>query len=179
MVAFIVVPSIGVAKYLTTESTSQTNNQAECISKRPPPVSCQVPIVTTTTTTNPPPTSSTSTTPPSSTSTTSTTASPPGTAAWDASATTWDKSTNVIALKQTLERPDGTPLVGATIVFRLVITPGGQSFAATCTSDVTGVCQTTFDVPVGVTNVSVTVASISSVPPISIWPTTLDLTPQP
>lgn len=85
IIALVVVPSIGAMNYLTKQANKETNNQADCISTRPPPPSCQVRPVTTTTTAGDPATSTTSTpsstVPPSSTtsSTTSSTVSPSST----------------------------------------------------------------------------------------------------
>lgn len=75
IVALVVVPSIGAMNYLTGKAKNETNNQADCISTRPPPPSCQVRPLTTTTTD--PSVSTVSTVPPSSV--TSSTTEPPST----------------------------------------------------------------------------------------------------
>ncbi len=49
IIALVSVPSIGAVNFLTKQAKNETNNQADCISTRPPPASCQVRPVTTTT----------------------------------------------------------------------------------------------------------------------------------
>jgi Flp pilus assembly pilin Flp len=167
IVALIVVPTIGAASYLTTQAKTQTVNQANCISTRPPPASCQIRAITTTTSTVPASTTTTTAPPPTS----STTAPPAGTAAWNVAASTFNSGTRVITLNLTVKaNPGNTPVAGAIVIFRMTITPGGQSFAASCTSDASGVCVATWPVGVGVTQVVGTVDSIQSTPATSIVP---------
>ncbi len=59
--AVLVVGVVGAASYLRTQAESQVANQADCISRRPPPSSCQIPALPSTTTNPPPPTTGTTT----------------------------------------------------------------------------------------------------------------------
>lgn len=47
IVALLVVTSIGVLDFLTERANDQVNNQADCVSTRPPPPECQAPPVPT------------------------------------------------------------------------------------------------------------------------------------
>ena len=168
IIALVTVPAIGATRYLTSKAKTQTNNQADCVASRPPPVACQTHALQPTTTTVPAP-STTTTIPVVTTSSPPTTAAPAGTPAWDVATSTWNKTTNVITLKINLKTtPGNAPIAGAVIVFKMTVTPGGQSFSATCTSDAAGVCQTTWAVPgTDITKVTGTVFSIDSTPPTS------------
>ena len=64
-------------------------------------------------------------------------------------------------------------LPNAIVSFKMTITPGGYSFAATCTSIANGNCIGTFDVPTGVTSVTGEVVRIESVPATSTLPTNI------
>lgn len=178
VVAVLLVPSVAAISWLTTQSGKETNAQADCVSMRPPPVSCQAKSITTTTsTTAPPPTTTTTIAGPTTTTTapptTTTTAAPVGSATWNTTASTYTGgSTRRITLQVDLKsNPGNVNLPDAIVSFKMTITPGGYSFAASCTSNAAGTCIGTFDVPAGVTSVSGEVVRIESVPATSTLPT--------
>jgi len=178
VLALVVVPSVGAVKYFSTQSAKQTNNQADCIAKRPPTNSCQVIAITTTTTTTP--ASTTSTAPATTTTTaapTTTTAAPSATLAWDVGASVYTASPRQVTLKLNVtSSPGSTPLPGAVVTFTMALYSGSPpsyvtSLSATCTSDAAGVCSATWAVPTAASQVSATVRSVDSTPPAGTVPT--------
>lgn len=150
-VSLLLVGSIGVIQTLEDGTSDEVDNQAECLSERPPPPSCQAtPLVPTTTTTTPPSTSTTSppvTTPPP-------VASFPG----DFSTPSVDNSdpnTFGLASDLVILDEDGNPVAGLEGTIRWVITQpsarAGQFGFEECVTDASGLCAFDFTVPSDVT----------------------------
>lgn len=141
---FVLVISAS-ATVLGDAGSSEVDNQAMCVSERPPPPECLVRTVTTTTTvpTGPGGPSTTVVTPPG---------PPPAvptTAQWSDQTVTgapgdW-RAQATIGLNLT---DDGTPLEGAQVRVRVTLTdpPSGTVFFLTCTTDAAGRCNVSFDV---------------------------------
>ncbi|MEZ5144366.1 MAG: hypothetical protein R2726_17895 [Acidimicrobiales bacterium] len=164
VLSLLVVGGLGAAAYLTTGARNEVANQADCISSRPPPTNCQIPVVSTTTSTSIAPTSSSSSTTP-----------PPGAATWDTAASTWNRTTNVVTVRMDVRTAGGVAVPEATITLRYTVVPSGRTFYGTCISDTAGTCATTWNVPfTDATQIRIDAVSISSTTPVTL-PTTLTL----
>ncbi|MBI2703844.1 MAG: hypothetical protein HYX32_00925 [Actinobacteria bacterium] len=164
LVAFFGVLSIGSGKYLTTQANSQVNNQADCVSYRPPPKECQVRALNVTTSTTNPPTTATTAGP-------TTTAPPP--AALNPPPSFTKKTVGgypTVGVSLTLRSGSG-PVPGATIRFSILVyapgmpSPGYVPQTTTCTTDAAGTCN--FDYPSTYNNtnkMTVTITDVTSTP---------------
>lgn len=169
VVALLVVGAIGAIQFLQREGSAEVAAQADCVSTRPPPPSCQIRAVTTSTTRDPSspttttggsggtgnpnpdeepdPGSTTSTTSATTTTSTSTstTAPVPRPAGVRLAATgqnwwfTWG-----LRARATVEDQFGDPYQGAVVLFRWS-SAGGGTGTGSCTTDGNGVC--TVDLP--------------------------------
>lgn len=170
----MVVGSLGIAQFLTNWGSSEVASQADCVSQRPPPPSCQVRVATpttsttslgVTTTTAAPPTTTTTTTTPSTTAprpptlSTATSVGRPG---------TYNGVTTTITL---LSGPN--PVSGATVIIRYEAVANGVSvtFEVSCITSATGTCEARFDSPYDdTTSIQVTVYEVRSNPPPGAYP---------
>lgn len=178
--ALLLVVSLGALQFVGDSASEQAQSEANCISTRPPPDSCQVPTAAlpTSTTTVPVSTTSTSSTTPStipstvplgSSSFTDVTLSDPD----FLGGRTLDVNVSVVDAV-------GAPVAGAIVTFEIrysdqddapydPIIPIEQK---TCTTDVTGTCNPpiTFDIPggEGIQYVEVNVVSITSTPEVTL-----------
>jgi hypothetical protein len=165
----VAVVALISGSYLTSASEEEAQNQADCVSMRPPPTTClREPVPApptspgptgsvTSSTATPPPTDPPPTTPP-----------PPqgdftpGTATLtrDNVAGTW-----TISWPFTVVDQGNTPVADAEI--RGVVTIGPQSYSISCLTDAGGACALAFaDIPVADASVDIRVISINSVPAV-------------
>lgn len=120
--SLVLVTAAG-AKYLQANANQQVSMQANCISTRPPPASCQVRAISTTTTLVPPPTTAT-TAPP-----------PPSEASW--TSLSWPAATGLAGtLKVTTSA--GSPIQGAQVFLKVTCTPSGNVLWPTAFTDASG-----------------------------------------
>lgn len=169
VVSLVLVGSIGAIETLGDNSRDEVNNQANCVSSRPPPVSCQLePLVTTTTNSIPvtmttaPTTSSTSTTTtvvnPSTVTITNAVSVRTGPSSWNAQATV------------TVLGPSGTPIAGAVIEVEVFVDNQGPFFLS-CVTNASGSCQLLFNVPfANATQVRFKFSKIIATPPVASLP---------
>lgn len=159
LIAVFASVGIGASKYLTDNANRQVSNQADCVSTRPPPPSCQVRALSgTTTTTNPATTTTTTTTPP-----------PPAAATWNVTKTAVGGYPTV-NISVTL-RSGTNPVPGATIQFNITYyapglsAPGYRTQPATCVTNASGVCTVSFQSPFNdTTKMVTTMVSVDSNP---------------
>jgi hypothetical protein len=145
--ALLVVASIGAIEWLSGQSEAETEQQAECISARPPPPGCQIPSAATTTSTSiggPPPTSATTTLPPPIPPPSETEPVDPGNVVPGPGPNTW-AITGPIFTVQTGDDPP-FPIQGAVIQFRFEVqdpTTGEWVVIETqpCTTGTNGQCS--------------------------------------
>lgn len=184
IVALVVVPAIPAVNWLSKTGRSEVASQKDCVSKRPPPTSCQSRVATTTTTADPStsstsiPTSGSTVEPPSSSSsssssstssssTSSTTAPPPN----KATATGRKVSSTVGEATIVVKTDGGTPAPGSLVeVTWSFAEDPSQSFFDECVTDATGTCVMSFTVPY--TGVKWVYADIfiTSDPPVATQP---------
>lgn len=130
VLGLLVTTAVGSITLIESASTDEINNQANCVSQRPPPVSCQPRTVTTTTTTTTPGPTTTTTSPivptPVTISVTSVTAS--------IVLFTWQADVVVDVVDDL-----GNPIAAAEISVRFQAPPAPAE-TITCTSDATGAC---------------------------------------
>jgi hypothetical protein len=183
--SLLVVVSIGAIDYLTDESTEETQQQADCISTRPPPVSCQIPTAAVTTTApppgSPPPPPPTPPPPPIPPPPPSgaTAGTPPPPAPGPAPGS-WTITSPEITVMSGDDPP--FPLSGAVIEFTVEIedplNPGSWSVVATgtCTTDASGSCASDpFEILAGnytppIVSARITVSDIQSTPAVASLP---------
>lgn len=172
--AALVVVSILAIDYMSTEASDEVANQADCVSKRPPPPECQIePILTTTTSEDPSTTSSTfPTTTPSTDPPSTDPPPPPNTASWTGVSTgnsqNWTATATI-----TVQTAGGQPAAGVAVRVQWRITDPnvGEVFYETCVTDASGVCSVQFTPPYeGVGEVTATVDNIDSDPPVTTKP---------
>jgi hypothetical protein len=172
VISGVVVVSIASLNYLTEQSTESMDNSADCVSTRPPPVSCQVRAVTTTTATTTP--GVTTTIAPE---LTTTTTAPPvsvvqlGTPGFDHTVSPW--TVTPIVEVRTDPGTGFVPVEGAVVTFQFTtFSPNGnQTTVASCTTSASGQC--TWTEPAAYTDgtaIEITVVSIDSDPPVSTIP---------
>jgi len=145
VLALLLVGSLGVIRFLEGEAADEVDEEAECMSMRPPPPGCQPRAVTT----------STSLVGPTTTNSTTTTIVPVASIAWQDSRSevvtvdTWDAVTEP---EVTAPDSDGLsqPVQGATVQVEAVVTqppPESTPFFLTCVTDATGRCELRFTTP--------------------------------
>jgi Flp pilus assembly pilin Flp len=170
--ALLVVVTLGAVQYLTTSATAETDNQATCISRRPPPPECQmqpaiVPTTTVPVSTSAPPTTAdpgpTTTLAP----TTTTLPPPPSLVSGFALAKVSSPRPGV---QVTVSLTSGSDLVaGGRVQLRMTAIAPGGSFETTvsCTTDDTGSCPgVEFLAPYSdTTRIDVLVVSVQADPP--------------
>ncbi len=159
--ALIVVATLPAVQWLNTEAGNETNNQAECVSMRPPPESCQVRAAI-----PPPPDPGGEDEEPEDPDVEAPDPCAPvegilppgceepepppepnvGTIAPPVGGTADGKQfTNTVV---TVTAADGSPVANARVVLRHAITdPVNEAFLAACTTDDTGSCTVTFNSP--------------------------------
>jgi hypothetical protein len=138
----LVVASLGAIAALERASSEEVNNQAECVASRPPPPGCQLPPIVTSTTITPGPPPPPPPPPPADATgslnnpTASYVPGPPG-PEWQARADFTLSSA-------------GTPIEGALVRVRVTGPapfPSAPPFYTSCTTDASGNCTLSFDVP--------------------------------
>jgi Flp pilus assembly pilin Flp len=123
--ALLLVVSIGAIKFLQAGANKQINLQADCVSTRPPPVSCQVPAIQTTTTVSVAPT--TPTVPPAS-----------GTSSFNTGAT-YSAATGAVSTSVTVKTGAGVVMPGATVTVHWTASGCSLSgYAGPVTTDAAG-----------------------------------------
>jgi hypothetical protein len=151
VLSLLLVSSFGVIQLLDDKSRAEVNHQADCISTRPPPPSCQPRTVTTLPPSSIPPTSASTIAPPTGT---SGTASVSNARIEDQAGGIWDAVTDV------LFQTDGDPAIpyaGATVRVRVTITapPNPTPFFVDCVTGADGTCELRFTTPgPGVTGIT-------------------------
>lgn len=185
--AVFVAGSVGAFEYLTRATTAEVNNQADCVSTRPPPPSCNYRESRPTTTTTAPPsttvpptvtvTSSTTSTTTTTLPPTTTTTIPPTNGAWVSSGTVRVNASLWYARAEIQLTSGGNPVAGARVVgaVRILNPPTGQVFLVECTTAANGRCELRYDVPyTDVTRIELSVQSVESVPPAGTLPLPLE-----
>ncbi|MEJ5254441.1 MAG: hypothetical protein WHS89_03755 [Acidimicrobiales bacterium] len=182
--AVLVAGTVGAFEQVSKATRSEVNNQADCVSTRPPPPSCNFrESRPTTTTTAPPPTtvpptvtvtsSTTTTTAPP----TTTTTVPPANGSWASSSSGW-VSPPVWYGQGIIQLTAGsTPVAGAHVIgiVRLLNPPTGQQFAVECVTDAAGRCVLRYDVSyTDVTRIELSVLSVESSYPSGSLPAALE-----
>lgn len=175
--AVLAVGTLAATQYLGAEAENETEQQATCVSERPPPPSCQIPTAATSTTTtiSPGPSSSTTSTP--------VTAPPPtpgsvvtgaGTVTSGTAPGPWQLSFPVTSVRD----GDGVPVAGVVVRFAIYISDGTTTIFsgdyASCTTDALGSCTATYtQTPeTGVTIVQAVVTDIENLDPEPTFSTT-------
>jgi Flp pilus assembly pilin Flp len=177
IVALVAVGSIAAINFLQTASSDEVANQADCVSTRPPPASCQAaPIITTTTASTVPTTATTAppTTPTTAATTTSTV--PPNTSTWTGVATSIDADFWYAEATLDVRTAGSSPVEGAVVRVRWRLTNPvyPDQFTTECTTTAAGTCTVRFDVPyAGVLQIEARVLTIDSTPPVATLPSPL------
>lgn len=184
IVALVVIPAIPAVNWLSKTGRSEVASQKDCVSKRPPPTSCQSRVATTTTTADPStsstsiPTSGSTVEPPSSSSsssssstssssTTSTTAPPPNKATAVGKKLSSTSGQVTVTVKQDAGAPAPGSIVEVTWSFAEDLS---QMFYDECVTDASGVCVLTFNAPyTGIKNVYADLF-VTSDPPVTSQP---------
>lgn len=149
----LVIGVFAGAKFLERSAAREVNNQADCVSMRPPPPpvtdasgevvsGCQVRAVTTSTSITSAPTTAPAPPPPP----TPADAGFAGTTTSGSFTTSWSATTTVSVTG------GGTPVEDADVVLRIRLNdtagnPTGSTFFGSCTTGGSGTCDVTFDVP--------------------------------
>lgn len=151
VLALFVGASAGAIRYLEDRTGDEVDNQAECISQRPPPTTCQIPAATPSgDPVNPggpgdpggggPPSSSVA-----DISAPSVSAGPPGTPA----GTTYDIEVTYAITDDSVPTPE--PITGEIVTAQVVVTQSsaahriGEFFYVECVTDSSGTCTFEFD----------------------------------
>jgi hypothetical protein len=169
---FIVVAAIGVTKYMTQIGKTEVVNQADCVSRRPPPPGCQIRIATPTTTTTSVGVTTTTAGPASSSTTTTSTTAATSTTAPPPAATTFSNvkrtGPNGPAVTSTFTVKSGTKLVAnaeVRVVFEAQTPNGPKPFEGSCITNASGTCALDFDSPFSdTTAITITVIEVTSIP---------------
>lgn len=145
VLTLLLLGSAGAIRFLEDEAAQEVDDEAECMSMRPPPPGCQPQAVTTSTTVSGPTT----------TNPTTTTVLPMASLTWEDSrsepidADLWDAVT-----EPEVTAPDGDglnqPVLGATVRVEAVVTqppPESTPFFLSCVTDETGRCELRFTTP--------------------------------
>lgn len=145
VLALLLLGSVGAIRFLEGEMAQEVDDEAECMSMRPPPPGCQPQPVTTSTTVSGPTT----------TNPTTTTVVPTASLTWENSRSEpvgpdlWDAVT-----EPEVTAPDGDglrqPVLGATVRVEAVVTqppPESTPFFLSCVTDETGRCELCFSTP--------------------------------
>lgn len=183
--SLVVVAALGAIEFLDAQSRNEINNQADCVSMRPPPASCQLTAITTTTTVVPPPTTST-TAPLPAEAEPIVRAVPPARASVDP-APRWIELDVSVSETQPVDLGGGeAPVAGAVVRAEvLLVDPVAMpeaylpdEFFVNCTTGATGQCTLRFDVPfTDVTKLRMDVTSVDApVPPVFPSPITVEMT---
>jgi hypothetical protein len=171
-IALIIVASLGAFQYLSNQASRQSQQQADCISTRPPPPSCvRTPVPATTTSTTIDPASTTTTLTPPSTDPPPTTTEPPRATVTPGAGVATRNPDNSwrIDAPITVTDPASAPVPGAVVTARVLL--GTQPFVVQCTTDAAGTCTLTFggttafdSIPATQATASMAVLSIQSTP---------------